>query len=29
VVGKNGWLHGYAGGLDRKRRLLEVEKITI
>jgi methylated-DNA-[protein]-cysteine S-methyltransferase len=28
VVGRNGRLHGYAGGLDRKRRLLEVEKIT-
>ena len=29
VVGKNGGLHGYAGGLDRKRRLLKVEKVTI
>ena len=29
VVGRNGGLHGYAGGLDRKRRLLEIEKITI
>lgn len=25
VVGKNGLLRGYAGGLDRKRRLLEME----
>ncbi|MGA2243397.1 MAG: methylated-DNA--[protein]-cysteine S-methyltransferase [Verrucomicrobiota bacterium] len=25
VVGKNGSLQGYAGGLDRKRRLLEIE----
>jgi methylated-DNA-[protein]-cysteine S-methyltransferase len=29
VVGRNGRLHGYAGGLDRKRRLLEVEKVRI
>lgn len=29
VVGRNGELHGYAGGLARKRRLLEVEKIMI
>lgn len=29
VVGRNGGLHGYAGGLDRKRRLLEVEKVTV
>jgi len=29
VVGTNGGLRGYAGGLDRKRHLLEVEKITI
>ena len=26
VVGKNGGLTGYAGGLDRKRRLLELER---
>jgi methylated-DNA-[protein]-cysteine S-methyltransferase len=29
VVGRNGGLRGYAGGLDRKRHLLEVEKIRI
>ena len=26
VVGKNGSLTGYAGGIDRKRRLLELER---
>jgi methylated-DNA-[protein]-cysteine S-methyltransferase len=26
VIGKNGHLTGYAGGLDRKRRLLELEE---
>jgi methylated-DNA-[protein]-cysteine S-methyltransferase len=29
VVGKNGGLGGYAGGLDRKKRLLEVESIDL
>jgi methylated-DNA-[protein]-cysteine S-methyltransferase len=29
VVGRNGGLHGYAGGLDRKRRLLALEKVSI
>jgi methylated-DNA-[protein]-cysteine S-methyltransferase len=28
VMGRNGGMHGYAGGLDRKRRLLELEKVT-
>ena len=28
VVGRSGRMHGYAGGLDRKRRLLELEKVT-
>jgi methylated-DNA-[protein]-cysteine S-methyltransferase len=26
VVGSNGWLTGYAGGLERKRRLLDLEQ---
>jgi methylated-DNA-[protein]-cysteine S-methyltransferase len=26
VVGSDGWLTGYAGGLDRKRRLLDLEE---
>lgn len=26
IIGSDGGLHGYAGGLDRKRRLLEHEK---
>jgi O-6-methylguanine DNA methyltransferase len=25
VIAKNGWLGGYAGGLTRKRELLELE----
>jgi methylated-DNA-[protein]-cysteine S-methyltransferase len=29
VVGKNGSLGGYAGGLERKRHLLEIEKETL
>ena len=29
VVGKNGGLGGYAGGLDRKKRLLEVEAVDL
>jgi methylated-DNA-[protein]-cysteine S-methyltransferase len=28
VVGKNGELHGFAGGLERKKRLLELESPT-
>jgi methylated-DNA-[protein]-cysteine S-methyltransferase len=28
VVGKNGALTGFAGGLDRKKRLLELEQVT-
>ncbi|MBW0001738.1 MAG: methylated-DNA--[protein]-cysteine S-methyltransferase [Verrucomicrobia bacterium] len=28
VVGSNGGMHGYAGGLDRKRRLLQLETVT-
>jgi len=26
VIGKNGSLTGYAGGIDRKQKLLEMEK---
>lgn len=29
VIGKNGNLTGYAGGIDKKIKLLELEKITI
>ncbi|PSW62243.1 cysteine methyltransferase [Photobacterium kishitanii] len=29
VIGKNGKLTGYAGGLDKKQTLLELEKITL
>jgi methylated-DNA-[protein]-cysteine S-methyltransferase len=29
VVGKNGGLGGYAGGLDRKKRLLEIEGLIV
>lgn len=29
VIGKDGKLVGYAGGLDKKKKLLEIEKINI
>jgi O-6-methylguanine DNA methyltransferase len=29
VVGSNGKLTGYAGGLERKRALLELEQLTL
>ena len=29
VIGKNGSLTGYAGGIDRKKRLLEAERVFV
>ena len=29
VIGKDGSLHGYAGGLDRKTWLLQHEELTV
>lgn len=29
VIGKNGRLTGYAGGLDRKRKMLQLEKVKV
>jgi hypothetical protein len=29
VVGSNGKLSGYAGGLERKRALLDLEQLTL